>query len=47
LGHGDGYVYPHDEPDGWVEQQYRPDDHDERYWRPTGRGSDVDRRRGE
>jgi putative ATPase len=44
LGHGDGYVYPHDEPDGWVEQQYRPDDHDERYWRPSGRGSDVDRR---
>ncbi len=26
LGHGDGYVYPHDEPDGWVHQQYRPDD---------------------
>jgi putative ATPase len=44
LGHGDGYVYPHDEPDGWVEQQYRPDDHDERYWKPTGRGGDVDRR---
>jgi putative ATPase len=45
LGHGDGYVYPHDEAGGWVEQQYRPDDHDERYWQPTGRGSDVDRRR--
>jgi len=44
LGHGDGYVYPHDEPDGWVRQQYRPDDHDDRYWRPTGRGGDVDRR---
>jgi len=44
LGHGDGYVYPHDEPDGWVRQQYRPDDHDDRYWRPTGRGCDVDRR---
>ncbi len=26
LGHGDGYVYPHDEPGGWVRQQYRPDD---------------------
>ena len=44
LGHGEGYVYPHDETDGWVEQQYRPDDHVERYWTPTGRGGDVDRR---
>jgi putative ATPase len=25
LGHGEGYVYPHDDPRGWVEQQYRPD----------------------
>lgn len=24
LGHGEGYRYPHDEPGGWVEQQYRP-----------------------
>jgi len=24
LGHGDGYRYPHDEPSGWVEQEYRP-----------------------
>ncbi len=47
LGHGDGYVYPHDEPDGWVEQQYRPDDRVDRYWKPTGRGGDVDRRRAE
>jgi putative ATPase len=47
LGHGEGYIYPHDEPGGWVEQQYRPDDFDERYWRPTGRGDDVDRRRTE
>jgi putative ATPase len=44
LGHGDGYVYPHDEPGGWVRQRYRPDDHDHRYWLPTGRGDDVDRR---
>jgi putative ATPase len=47
LGHGDGYVYPHDEPGGWVEQQYRPDEHDERYWKPSGRGGDVDRRQSE
>ena len=50
LGHGDGYAYPHDAAEGWVPQQYRPDDIDksaERYWRPTGRGGDVDRRRDE
>ena len=25
LGHGEGYVYPHDDPTGVVRQQYRPD----------------------
>ena len=24
LGHGKGYRYPHDDPDGWVAQQHRP-----------------------
>ena len=24
LGHGTGYVYPHDDPRGWVPQQYGP-----------------------
>jgi putative ATPase len=24
LGHGEGYQYPHDDPRGWVEQDYRP-----------------------
>jgi putative ATPase len=24
LGHGEGYVYPHDDPKGWVPQEYRP-----------------------
>lgn len=49
LGHGKGYVYPHDEPGGWAPQQYRPDEIEESaepYWRPTGRGGDVDRRPG-
>ena len=46
LGHGKGYEYPHDAPDGWVEQQYRPDGHVERYWRPTGHGADFDRSPG-
>jgi putative ATPase len=26
LGHGKGYEYPHDDPRGWVPQQYLPDD---------------------
>jgi putative ATPase len=45
LGHGQGYVYPHDVPGGWVDQQHRPDEVAGRvYWVPTGRGDDVDRR---
>jgi putative ATPase len=24
LGHGVGYHYPHDDPRGWIEQEYRP-----------------------
>ncbi len=40
LGHGKGYVYAHDEPDGVAAQQYLPDDlHDAvSYYRPTNRG---------
>jgi len=44
LGHGQGYVYPHGEPGGWVAQQYRPPHLQGRtYWEPTGRGGDVRR----
>ena len=25
FGHGVGYIYPHDDPRGWVSQQYLPD----------------------
>jgi putative ATPase len=25
VGHGEGYIYPHDDPSGVVAQQYRPD----------------------
>jgi putative ATPase len=47
LGHGQGYVYPHDTPEGWVPQEYRPAEiADQVYYRPTGRGADVDRRPG-
>ncbi|MER3390086.1 MAG: replication-associated recombination protein A [Microcella sp.] len=39
LGHGQGYVYPHDEPLGVAEQQHLPDALAEReYYRPTERG---------
>src|SRR6266536_2008664 len=39
LGHGEGYVYPHDAPAGWVPQQYRPDDVETRvYYRPGAQG---------
>nr|WP_277626338.1 replication-associated recombination protein A [Arsenicicoccus piscis] len=40
LGHGKGYRYAHDGPDGVVAQQYLPDDlHGKAdYYRPTGRG---------
>jgi putative ATPase len=38
LGHGDGYVYPHDVPEGWVDQEYRPEEvADREYYRPGPR----------
>ncbi len=45
LGHGQGYVYPHDSPEGWADQEYRPTEVAGRvYWRPSGLGDDRDRR---
>jgi putative ATPase len=39
LGHGTGYEYPHDHPDGWVAQQYLPtEQQDKRYYEPTDHG---------
>ncbi len=40
LGHGKGYQYAHDAPDGVAQQQYLPDElHGATdYYRPTGRG---------
>ncbi len=39
LGHGKGYVYPHDEPVGVAEQQYLPDELvGTEYYRPSERG---------
>jgi putative ATPase len=34
MGHGEGYVYPHDDPAGF-ETSYLPDElKGKRYWRP-------------
>ena len=39
LGHGVGYGYPHDDPRGWVAQQYLPDGLTDRVWyQPSGHG---------
>jgi putative ATPase len=39
LGHGAGYEYPHDDPRGWVPQQYLPDDmRDAVFYTPSRHG---------
>lgn len=42
LGHGEGYAYPHDDPSGFVDQQYLPDGlAGTRYYEPTGHGHEA------
>jgi putative ATPase len=42
IGHGEGYVYPHDDPSGTVAQQYRPDALEGHvYYEPTTRETDA------
>lgn len=42
LGHGEGYEYPHDDPAGWVEQQYRPAELEGRtYYEPSAHGREA------
>ena len=42
LGHGEGYVYPHDEPGHWTEQDYRPVRYrGNRYYEPSEMGEDT------
>lgn len=42
LGHGEGYLYPHDHEGGWTPQEYRPAEVSQRrYWRPTDRGYEA------
>ena len=41
LGHGQGYEYPHDDPVGWVDQQYRPAELEGRvYYEPSQHGAE-------
>ena len=43
IGHGVGYQYPHDDPAGWVEQQYRPDEvADHVYYEPSEHGHEAE-----
>ena len=42
IGHGEGYVYPHDQPDAWADQQYRPAElSGNRYYEPSDRGHEA------
>jgi putative ATPase len=42
LGHGQGYIYAHDEPGGVAAQQYAPDAvKDRRYYQPTRHGAEA------
>jgi putative ATPase len=42
LGHGQGYVYPHDLPEGIAAQQYAPDAlKDREYYEPTRHGAEA------
>jgi putative ATPase len=43
LGHGDGYQYPHDAPEGWIAQDYLGVDKE--YYQPTDRGFEAELRR--
>ncbi len=41
LGHGVGYRYPHDDPRGWVEQQYLPDGVSGGFYHPSQHGREA------
>jgi putative ATPase len=43
LGHGEGYVYPHDAPQGWVPQEHLPAEvAGEQFYRPSGHGAEPE-----
>ncbi|MGO8871494.1 MAG: replication-associated recombination protein A [Acidimicrobiales bacterium] len=42
IGHGEGYVYPHDQPEAWTDQRYRPEElGDPVYYEPSDRGHEA------
>ena len=42
IGHGEGYVYPHDQPEAWADQRYRPAElGDAVYYEPSDRGHEA------
>ena len=44
IGHGEGYRYPHDYPNGYVDQDYRPVEvADEVYYEPSNNGAEGPR----
>jgi len=43
IGHGIGYRYPHDDPSGWVEQDYLPEHlAGTRYYQPSEHGHEAE-----
>ena len=42
LGHGQGYLYPHNFPDHYVKQQYLPDGMENQFYCPTTNGKEKD-----
>ncbi|HLM95339.1 MAG TPA: replication-associated recombination protein A [Acidimicrobiales bacterium] len=43
LGHGEGYRYPHDDPRGWVDQDYRPAEVGTSvYYEPSDHGAEAE-----
>lgn len=40
LGHGVGYLYSHNAPDGWVDQDYLGVDRE--YYQPVDRGKEAE-----
>jgi len=43
LGHGEGYRYPHDDPRGWVPQEYLPPEVvGQTFYEPTRLGAEAD-----
>jgi len=43
IGHGVGYRYPHDAPEGWVPQRYRPEPLEGHvYYEPSDHGAERD-----